>query len=687
MRKLHNYLQNVVINENHIPLILFGVCAVGFGLLIPNLGFYMDDWPYVFYAYHNGLASLKEMLFYDSRPGAAWLYMLGFWTLGFKPLHWHIAMLVFRWLSVVFIWAFLRNIWPTRIREVTQIALLFSIFPFYMLQPSPVGYAHLWTGLFMYGMSVWLMVHAYLNRKYWIPATGFALLLAATHMFTSEYFVGLELLRPLILWILISRQEKSPKRTIQLVLLRWLPYLIILFIYMYWRIYIFEYPPGVTRNTPVVFNELFLEPFKALWFLFKTSVKDAASIMSEGWQMVFDAKLMSFDSVFGRYRIIISLSAFFLIYFFLNKLFLHDPDEKIRDDWHKYSFLVALAALLLGGLPIWLIGKSFFESPNLISASRFGLPSMLGASFLFILMLYYFIDDLKKRNLILALLVAFAINFHLDNAKNFQYSWEKQKRLYQEMIWRAPGIEPGTAIVTDQEILGYMGQYATSFAIMTVYEHGKITSPPYWYFPVSYTYPNLDHFVSGESMDGNKLSMQFHGQSSDSLILAFDPELDRCLWILRPQDTDLSLLLSTDMQRLSTISAVDRITENNPVKQNLPEVIFGKPSTKGWCYYFEKADLARQKQKWNDIVELYNQANEGKFQPGNGFEYIPFIEGYAHLGDWENAFQLTKTANRISKGMYHILCPTWQQLAENTPFNSQKDASLRNAYDLLRCIP
>jgi hypothetical protein len=273
---------------------------------------------------------------------------------------------------------------------------------------------------------------------------------------------------------------------------------------------------------------------------------------------------------------------------------------------------------------------------------------------------------------------------HLNNEKSFSYSWEKQIRLYQELTWRAPELPPGTAIVTDEEILGYMGQYATSFGIITAYQPGNITTPPYWFFPAYYTYPDFDGFVRGFPIEGHKLSMQFSGQSTNSLVISFNPELDRCLWILRPEDNNLRLI-SDDMQKLSAASNLGFIGNNGGEERMLPEEIFGRLTKRGWCYYFEKADLARQFGLWDEVVDLYKQAKSNGEQAGNGFEYIPFIEGYAHLEDWENVKSLTKTANRISKGLEPSLCEALDRFLVNAPSSSKRDQTILDLKDDLNC--
>src|SRR6185369_526259 len=101
--------------------------------------------------------------------------------------------------------------------------------------------------------------------------------------------------------------------------------------------------------------------------------------------------------------------------------------------------------------------------------------------------------------------------------------------------------------------------------------------------------------------------------------------------------------------------------------------------------FFQKAELARQVGDSKEVVDLWQEAESKGFHPGNGFEYIPYIEGYARVGKWEEAFSLTKTANKFTKGMYFILCPTWKRLEQETAFSSDKDSYIKKVYDVLSC--
>lgn len=686
MNRVKTFFQNLAFSESSAPIAFLVLSVLSFGLLIPNLGFYMDDWPYVFYAKLMGIDSLQEMLTYDSRPNAAWLYMLAFRLLGVNPLAWHIFTFSLIALTTYTYWFFLRTLWKDQGYNAAYISILFAVYPFFMLQSSPVGYTHIWVGLIAYNISLFLMVIAVEKpapMKWGL--TGIAVALTSFHLFVSEYFTGLEIARVIVLWILINRSEAKLSLKLFRILYNWLPYLAVLGIFFYWRVVIFQNPEGVTRNEPVILNMLISEPFKAVAFLMTAFITDTLSVMTVGWQKAANASLFKFDSPFAQFRLAVSGLGFVLSYFYFNKLIPQTHSEIKLTSWRKCSSILALAALLTGGLPIWVIGRSIIESSNLFSASRFGLPTVFGAALLTFLLVDYFITDRFKKNLLFAFLIALSLNFHLDNTKEYQYSWEKQKRFAQQLIWRAPAIEPGTAILTDQEIMGMMGEYAVSFSINTTYQAKDFgNTPPYWYFPFYYTNPDVDSLLAGAPLDYYKLSMQFNGNSNQMLLLDFNPEMQRCLWVLQPQDSNLRLV-SDDVRKLATGSDISLIKQVEGDAPNPPEEIYGKTNTQTWCYYFQKADLARQFGEWDEIVRLWEEAQAIGERPDNGFEYIPFIEGFGHTGDWEQVKEMTKFAKRVTAGLEPSLCSAMDRLAENAPASAQRDETIPNLKEDLDC--
>ena len=685
MDHIKKQIENLKLSTNTIPIAFFLSTILGFGLLSPWLGYYQDDWPYVFYAFNKGIPSLVEELFYDSRINAAWLYISAFQLLGFRPLYWHLTALVMRWLTGTILWMAFKRIWPNHIHAITFVILLFLVHPFFLIQPAAVNSILYWAGFILFALSMWVMVGTH-NVNGPVRHLGIlAVVLSGIHIYSFEYFVGIEFIRPIILYWISNDPKSNALMRLKRTMIEWIPYLIVLVSFIFWRIYFFTPPPGGDRNNPILISNIITNTVPTLTSLARTMIQDTIIIAVTSWFRVIRSEAFIFSTLFDWIVFSVTILVMILSVYYFNRMQPH-PKENDNNDpsFPTQLLLLGIAIIILGILPAWMIGQDIYSHKNQFAASRFGIGSTLGAAMLLTWIIIKLIDNRKNQIIAISILISLGINFHLYNAKGFQFSWEKQLRFYQQLIWRAPNVEIGTAFITDQEILPYMGQYAVSFGLMTAYQPGNVKSPPYWYFPFYYSYPEIDELINGIPITDGRVSMTFSGWSKDILIFYFEPGLDRCLWILRPVDVNLRLV-DEDLRRLSSISALNQIHPDMEEKLKLPEQIFGTLPDRGWCYYFEKADLARQFSYWDDIIRLWEQANHENEYPGNGFEYIPFIEAFGHAGNWNQVAALTKSAKKITQGLEPSLCTARDKLASETPASPERDKLLEELRNNLSC--
>ncbi len=115
--------------------------------------------------------------------------------------------------------------------------------------------------------------------------------------------------------------------------------------------------------------------------------------------------------------------------------------------------------------------------------------------------------------------------------------------------------------------------------------------------------------------------------------------------------------------------------------------IFGAPPTDDWCYFYQKADLARQLKDWESIPGLYRQSQEGGYLPYNGTELIPFIEGFAMTADYQQAVRLSGEAASMSEGVDEVLCQTWSRIAGQTGASAEAGEAAAEATTSLECKP
>jgi hypothetical protein len=109
---------------------------------------------------------------------------------------------------------------------------------------------------------------------------------------------------------------------------------------------------------------------------------------------------------------------------------------------------------------------------------------------------------------------------------------------------------------------------------------------------------------------------------------------------------------------------------------SLPGPPFGKEPAHTWCYFYEKAELARQRLDWKGIVELAAHTTQQGLAPEDAFEWLPFIEGYARTGNARAAEELTRQAWDQEPRLHRGLCILWGRLQEDDPADAQ-DAAAR----------
>ena len=103
------------------------------------------------------------------------------------------------------------------------------------------------------------------------------------------------------------------------------------------------------------------------------------------------------------------------------------------------------------------------------------------------------------------------------------------------------------------------------------------------------------------------------------------------------------------------------------------------------CSYFEKAELARQLGDWEQVARLGDIAFSLDDAPNHPAERTPFIEGYAHTGDWERALQLTARSQEVNPGMQPMLCALWRRIGDQTQPSRERQSALGAVQNMLAC--
>jgi hypothetical protein len=285
------------------------------------------------------------------------------------------------------------------------------------------------------------------------------------------------------------------------------------------------------------------------------------------------------------------------------------------------------------------------------------------------------------------LLVGGAASFHIRSTAIYVRSWERQNQLWWQLYWRAPYLEPGTALVSTDELVLYVGRDPTALALNLVYPQPKVSSElAYWFIelPRHVGLKRLPNFIAGMPLKRSFRNYSFQGSSLDGVAIYYEPGGGRCLWVLSPLDR-YNPDIPGMTEEVLPVSNLSRIAASPA--HTLPESIFGKEPSHTWCYYFQKAELSRQLGDWQQVVSLIDEALAKGYTPLNALEWQPAIEGYAHAGRWSEAISISQRAAEKSQRYNAQLCYLWERIGQELSIPQEAQGELAPLLETLQCTP
>ncbi len=337
----------------------------------------------------------------------------------------------------------------------------------------------------------------------------------------------------------------------------------------------------------------------------------------------------------------------------------------------RQGLLLGLLAIFAGGLPVWLIGRQVIQGGN---ADRFSLAPMFGVVILVVCLLNWLAGQSKRQNLVLAVLLGLSIATQVSDVNAAGSSWQAQRQFYWQLYWRAPALKPGTLVLGQENLV------INYFALNILYSPRlDPTQASYWYYQTFPLGTRPDKPISHQLRN-----IQFNGSASAILAVTFRDDLG-CLKVLDPSMITNPGLVDFEPQ-YAAFSNLGQIETSPAQAVTPPAEIFGREPPHDWCYYYEKAALASQIQDWNTVASLAQQAAQAGLDTHYGTELIPFIEGYAHLAQWQPAYQYTRQALHIDGNRYYpFMCALWQTLNDEMPAAQDKEEAVTNLNHSLGC--
>ncbi len=641
-----------------IPLAAFVLFS--YGLLLNKLGFYWDDWPYEWTRLAVGYEGLLRH-FSFSRPVAGQLHNIAILINNGSPLIAQIYGLVMQVFGGFCLGLLIHETWRGKTFAAVLGALLFTAYPGFTMRPIAVNFSFSFFLMGMLSLSFVLSIRAARSPKRRVLRIILAALIALMNLFASEYFFLLELLRPFFIAAALADEDTPRKDLVRASLRSVIPFAGVFLCGAAYRMFF-----NKTQTLHYEFKLLTdfkASPLSTVLEYIGGMFKDSFRVVFEGWGTVFE--FPNKDEFGARSTLVFFLicAAVCVVSGVFLFLFRKARDGKTRQDLEMIG--IGVLAILLAGQPFWLT-----ESPiNFIFQNgRYTLPFMPGIS----LFLAGILDLITRPRIVPVVLAAVFIGLaagHLFYTGNeYRRDWTLTKDFFNQLKWRVPDIEENTVVVTNVLPIRFSTDNSLTAPLNWIYadsyENDRI---PYMLYTDTKRENTLSGLTAGNEVFQEYLTGQFYGNTDDMIAVYYNAP--GCVHVLDPE-VDVYNRMIPEIDRTSAeLNNYDRIITDAEYEP-LPEKQFGAEPAHGWCYYYETADLARQKEDWESVAELGDTAFALDDHPNDPMERIPFIEGYAHAGRLEDAIAQTEAAMETTPVMNDPLCALWRRIDRETGGNT-----------------
>jgi hypothetical protein len=602
-------------------------------------------------------------------------------------LAWQVFALLMRWLATAALWWSLKLTWPKQAQFAFWVSLFALVYPGFSQHSIAIAYGHYSMMLAFFFASLGLSLLALRQGRARALVIGVALILSALQLFSTEYFFGLELLRPVLFWLVVGEIESDARQRIKRTTLAYLPYGLVLLAFGVWRGFIFESRlyEGASQSAALT-SSLPRQVVDALW-----------NSTFAAWTGVFH--MPPTDETGTRLTTVywIVLPAVFAVLAYVSN-HLRGADSNppgVRTEVHPpYPFLqwfaIGALAVLTAGIPFYVARLPVqlkFPDDRFTQPFAFGVAILLAAAL-------ELLPRVSWKTLAAGSLVTLAVGLQIQNAFSFREDWKLQKTYFWQLAWRVPALQSGTSILSERSPFAFTDDDALTAPTNWIYMPQPSGVIEYQQVSISTRLGfNVDTMKFGKPIEGKLLKGDFVVDASKLLVVQFSPP--SCLRVLDPlydsalpvaprsrEQTEMLLdaglpFLRREEAAALPLSSVDQIVRTPDQPSRPMEAIFGAEPSHQWCYYFERADLARSFGDWTEVARLGDEAFSIPFRPNNLSEYLPFVEAFARTGRLVDAKKLTMDVSMQMPILRPALCALWQRVSVSGNL-SEADAAFSN---------
>ncbi len=665
------WYESVTLHPVFHPIFLLLLCVITYGVLLPWLSFYADDWI-LLWTYQKLGAWGIDYYHITNRPFLAPLYQVLMPLLGAEPWRWQLFAVLAPWITSLSGWWFVKSIWPNRIRFAVFTSILIAVFPGYLSHGVALttGHRNIILAIFLVSLT-FTVLSLRRPKQFWLFYI-LALLTSIYNMLAMEYFLFMELMRPFVIWIVLSETDLPVKQKLGKTIRHFAPFFVALCAVLYWRTVLFPYQ---TYNHSLSLLTSFQEdPFSAVFLLVKQTALYFWMAMVRAWTQI--VTVMTERVLWGSpssfiYVLLVFFTAGFS-YLVLRAYHLPDaPQEKKNKILGIQLLELSAVPWLMGGIPFIVVGLTVgvggYETRYLLP---FLLVSCLWVVFLTLVLFKRYLTQI----LVLSVIVGLSAGLQFISSNELRGVEKRRGNFFWNLSYRIPRLEPGTMIVTNDMPTGD-GSTAWTYIFNWLYQPEQSTIEfPYLIVLGS----QLEHFLSRGTDEIDLTSAHFKADLSKVVFLYYNGR--NCPQVYNPEFPEEIPTLEPRVEKWLKYASLNSIQPGDPPPGFNPSAIhLGSEPERGWCYYYENAELARQMHDWRSVRSIGDEAIiQKQLRFYKATELFPFIQAYALGGEWEKSLDILKQAVSFMTLMdgtpdKTLILSTWDYINMRTDQSSGKE--------------
>jgi hypothetical protein len=297
-------------------------------------------------------------------------------------------------------------------------------------------------------------------------------------------------------------------------------------------------------------------------------------------------------------------------------------DAIAHEDWTREPVWLGMAMAVLALIPIDLAGRNVLFADQW---DRYTIYASAGVALFVAGLLFRFLERGPRETVFLGL-IGMSVVVHFFSAAWYRDFWHWERDLWQQMVWRAPQIRPGTMLFVNVPFGSYQEGYEIYGPANMIYFPGQVVTlggdvlNPATAANIQMQ-KNRQHYDRSELIDDNYRNT----------LIGVYPSQTSCLHILNGKKIELPGLLDNSLvPEVAAYSRMELIDTAAPAAR-LPGFLEGQ-SARPWCRYYQSMDLGRQRGDWGEVARLADGALARGLTPEDVSEWMPALEAYATLG-------------------------------------------------------